>query len=453
MEYRQLGGFDAALYSYGRDLGRKVYEPLRWYLRSRDEGLELVLGIKRSGTSHILLTRDEKQHLTSARIRDLLQPRREIRAYASDFESLSPIFFRGFQELEAKLEGLKPKPKSTSDTSTLNKGYGHGGQHGVVRAQFENSRVFYRVLQNKIDRHRFDLGDASGVASMRVYSFCYNLWLLDARSLDDRRRSPRILDLGWCEAPTPTLEGEMNMSQHAVFKNNQFLKNPEKVQKSKDDNDDPPVERARYEYSDPHGETLICDPLDAAQKVRAFFEKNAQSRSQPVVLLVHDAESALDVFKSLGVDASQWDFELKNLLRERNHRPRQAANDPRPSRRRSASPRPHDRSRRRDSPPPARQYSPVYVVDVKAMFTAVLGTADHSDSVPAIAKRLGLFEPVGWCAGNECWMLIEIFRQMAMRGAIDEQRKEWPDLRVQADAANLRADEEQSEYVGSDSDD
>jgi hypothetical protein len=50
-------------------------------------------------------------------------------------------------------------------------------------------------------------------------------------------------------------------------------------------------------------------------------------------------------------------------------------------------------------------------------------------------------------------MLVEIFRQMAMRGAIDEQRKEWLDFRVQAVAANPAINEEEvSEYEGSDSD-
>jgi hypothetical protein len=45
----------------------------------------------------------------------------------------------------------------------------------------------------------------------------------------------------------------------------------------------------------------------------------------------------------------------------------------------------------------------VYVVDVKSMFKAVFGTEDHSESVSAIAERLELFQPQGWCAGNECW--------------------------------------------------
>ncbi|KAJ6593339.1 hypothetical protein B0H19DRAFT_1246126 [Mycena capillaripes] len=461
MEYYQLGGFNAAIYSsYGRDLGRKVYEPLRRYLRSREESVELVLGIKRCGTSHILLTEGQKRELS--RLREIQC--RELRSPAGDFESLSPIVFRDVRELDAKLDSLQPKPRSNRDTSSLNKAYTDGGNHGVGLGQFENIRVFYKVLQNQIiDKRKLDLGDTSWTRSIRVFSFCYNLWMLDARSPEDRKRSPRILDLGWCEASTPTLEeSEMKMSQHVVFSNNQLLTNPDKKRKLADTKDDAPAQRARYEYSD-LGETQICDAQAAAEKVRDCFRNFAQSTRNPIVLLVHNKgdpkdvltpAGAIDVLTSMGVDMSQWDFGLKSLLREvrtpPRPPPRQAANDPRRLRR-SASPGSYDRSRRRESPPPPRQYAPVYVVDVKSMYSTVFGTANQSESVPTIAERLGLFQPKGWCAGNECWMLVEIFRQMAKRGAIDEQKKEWPDFRVQAAAANPEIDDE-SDYGGSDSD-
>ncbi|KAJ7125266.1 hypothetical protein C8R44DRAFT_782751 [Mycena epipterygia] len=426
--FYQLGGFDAAIYSYGRNpLGSKVYEPLR-----RSDGLELVLGIKRSGTSHLLLTSGERDVLLR-QDRSLREGRPRTTTF--DFESLSPILFRDLRELDAKLEALKPVKNNrdtATDTSPLNKQY-HGGEYGIARGQFENCRVFYRVLQGPVDKPKFGLGDTSWSSSMRVFSFCYNLWLLDARSPQDRQRLPKVLDVGWCEAPTPTLGGEMKMSRHIIVENNKLLKNPN---------------MGVYEYATDHGATETLDARTVAAQVQEFFGRYTEPTTSPIVLLVHDKQTAVDVLKSFGVDVSKWDFELKNLLRPMQSPPprRQAPNDPRRPRGRSASPHPQDRPRR-NSPPP-RRYAPVYVVDIKSMFVAVLSTTYHSETVPALVKRLGLFEPTGWCAGNECLMLVDAFRAMAQGSAIDEQKKEWPDSRVQT-ASN---DEEQSEYAGSDSD-
>ena len=49
-------------------------------------------------------------------------------------------------------------------------------------------------------------------------------------------------------------------------------------------------------------------------------------------------------------------------------------------------------------------------------------------------------------------MLVEIFRQMAMRGAIDEQRKEWVQTPTVSANPSAGIDEEESDYGGSDSD-
>jgi hypothetical protein len=44
----------------------------------------------------------------------------------------------------------------------------------------------------------------------------------------NRRSYPKILDIGWCEAPTPTLEDESQMPKHIAIKENQHLRNPGK---------------------------------------------------------------------------------------------------------------------------------------------------------------------------------------------------------------------------------
>ncbi|KAJ7643239.1 hypothetical protein B0H17DRAFT_874068, partial [Mycena rosella] len=254
-------------------------------------------GVKRSGTSHLLLTKDEKDFVKQYVTR--LEKWRD-RALSSDgFESLSPILFRNLSELEATIDGLVPKPGQNRDTSSLNKSYVDNGPHGVERARFENSRVFYRVLQKEMNPNKFDHGDSSWRPTIRVFSFCYNVWATDNRALQERRRAPRVLDVGWCEAPIPALGGDMTMSQHIVVKNNQLL------QKST---------MARYEYSDIGGETETLDAQAVAAKVRDFFGKHTEPTRNPVVLLVHNKDSAMDMFKSFGVDISKWEFDLKKLL-------------------------------------------------------------------------------------------------------------------------------------------
>ncbi|KAJ6497510.1 hypothetical protein C8R45DRAFT_129209 [Mycena sanguinolenta] len=479
MDYYQLGGFNAAVYSSytGKNLGKNVYHRLLARQNSNgDRPLELVLGIKKSGTTHLLLTPYEKNSLRSLRdVRLLDSP-----SPASDFQSLSPILFNNLQELEAKLAALQPKPKSSSDTSQLNKAYQGTQSFGTQRSQFENARMFYRVLQSpRIDQRerKFQLEDRSW-SSVRVISFCYNVWLCDTRSPQDRRTSPRVLDIAWCEASTPTLENDqMLSSRHIVFLNNQNLSNPiRKPSKQADDGSKPEqeeeqenVERTRYEY----GNTEFYDPQVVAEKVQEEFRQFNPER--PVVLLVHHFRNpdtqqigvtATDVFRSLGIDMTHWDLSLKNLLRNPgatpdSRGPKFSPNDPRrpavESSRRSVSPRRGaERGRRQFSPPP-RRYAPVYVVDVQSMYHSVFGTRDGSDSVPTMLDRMpmikDMFLPEGWCAGNECQMLLEVFREMARRGAIDEQKDEWiqTPIPIPLVSQNPAVYQDDSDY-GSDSD-
>ncbi|KAJ7736883.1 hypothetical protein B0H16DRAFT_1572962 [Mycena metata] len=485
MEYYQLGGFQPAIFARP-PLAEKVYQPLQRLQNSNGADIELILGIKRSGTSHLLLTADETHRLFQERNLDLRWSKSPPTP-AREFESLSPIVFHDVSELSAKLAELQPKnERDRNDTSRLNKGYA-GGNQGAMRAQFENSRVFYRLLRNELGKaERFSCEQRPWPGSIRVVSFCYNLWLLDSRPLDDRRRFPRILDLAWCEAQNEfgdggekrPLEGNMKTSEHIVFANNQRLTNPGRPRWN--DRKTPPAsERQRYEYDD-KGATQICDPQAAAEKVCAYFGTVTQPAPGPLVLLVHDKTNALAVLTSLGVDVSRWDSELKNLIRvqqtadpRRNSRdPRRAYHDSRESgrdarrsyddsRRRSASPGRYDRSRRRESPPPPpRQFAPVYIVDVQSMFRTMLGTHDDSESVPAIIERLRLRDvpPEGFCAGNECWMLVEAFQRMAMGSSIDDQKADWPHIPFVAPPTtdgnvdnSAVEEEEQSDYGGSDS--
>ncbi|KAJ7503103.1 hypothetical protein B0H11DRAFT_618654 [Mycena galericulata] len=447
MEYYQLGGFEGAIKTSKHALYRKVYAPLQKYLR-RTEGLELVLGIKPSGSSHLLLTQGEADYLQSTRN---LRPSR-----ASEFESLSPIVFHSLSELEKKLDNLEPGRNPNRDSSKLNKRF-EGGDYGVERGRVENSRVLYGLLNHTVNEHKYAVGDMSWTSSIRVFSFCYNLWgIADDRSREDKQLVPKILDMGWCEAPIPDLVGEQKNSQHIKLERNHGMGIGKSVM-------------AVYEYSDPHGPTQTCSESQATEKVREYFGRYSEPTRNPVVLVVHDWENAKHIFKFHGINVEHWDTNLNNLLRPAPILPRrQNPNDPRRRRSRSASPprQPYNRSRRQ-SPPPPRLYAPVYVIDVQKMFSNISGTTDASESVPAICRRLHLFNPKGWCAGNECWMLIEAFCAMAKGRPIDDQAKEWPakslpapvlvpaSAPVQAVAPghqNQTVDvDDQSDYAGSDS--
>ncbi|KAJ7132715.1 hypothetical protein C8R46DRAFT_1201843 [Mycena filopes] len=444
MDYYQLGGFDASIHLHPMySLGERVYPTLRRQQHPGDQGGELRLvlgltatstGIKTSGTSHVLVTRDERDAIqresipfkTAAltafnhrRFENATERGEAERAMfrtfiqfnegsvaLEDFESLSPIFFRGMGELSAKLAAVTPTKQSTHDNSRANKTYQDVNvAYGIARGQFENSRVVYQVLQNNLSGSTCGLRDTSWRTSLRVFSFCCNVWLKDTRTAYDRRKVPKILDFGWCECDVPKLEPKEGTQRHIVLKDNRQFTNPGK--------NDP------YEY----GETELCSAQSASHRIQAVFSKFAQSQPYPSILLVHDVETTIPVLKSLGIDMELWEFDLKALLRPTPMPPPQESDTPRA---RSASPGPSDRDRPRHNSPPLRRYAPMYVVDVQALFTALLGVQLASKSVPGICKRLSLYQPTGWCAGNECWMMVDVFRSMAAGRAIDEQAGDIP---------------------------
>ncbi|KAJ7128185.1 hypothetical protein C8R43DRAFT_1191865, partial [Mycena crocata] len=213
-----------------------------------------------------------------------------------DFESLSPIHFCNQSELQTKLASLACKSgQNDRDTSSLNKGF--QGRALLERGQFENIRVFYRILQGDINSHIFGLNDTSWT-SVRVLSFAYNVWNQDSRSIKDRERSPMILDLAWCEAQTPTLREKKEIT-HLVHNKYKHLTNGE---------------RAVYCPDDEQNITQSCDAQTMSVKARDRFREWTACISTPVILLVHDWKVAVNILNLFGIDVSYWDFELKNLL-------------------------------------------------------------------------------------------------------------------------------------------
>lgn len=168
---------------------------------------------------------------------------------------------------------------------------------------------------------------------------------------------------------------------------------------------------------------------------------NEAKRSRPVLLFVHDAEWAMVVLKSFGVDTSEWRLGIEPILgrrllekprfedthdttkfRSRSRDPRSSTipyHDERYRSSRSRSPT-HNKSFKRDRSPIEEKRSPhpVYVVDVKNLYTTMRQIAESASGLPvaeiAHAVRINFEKPdekventvpnqklPGWCAGNE----------------------------------------------------
>ncbi|KAJ7744778.1 hypothetical protein DFH07DRAFT_776978 [Mycena maculata] len=441
MEYFQLGGFNASIQSHPRyTLAPKVYEVLLKHQHPDEPdpkhtvlNLDLVLGIKYSGTAHLLITPEEyraiyaevwpaeersranfsKQHFTTVddrrkawnELQQTFLQWNPTRLLAMDFDSVSPIAFADLRALDTRPETLCPAKRGAFDNSPVNKVY-----RGVV----DSSSVLYRVLQNQIDRRKLDLCDTSWSISLCVFSFAYNLWATDERSAADRRRFPKFLDIGWCEAVTPTLQGDMKMEKYIMLDKYDGLGNF--------------GQGDLYEY----GEKEVCSREVAGEQIEAIFGKYTCSTPHPALLLVHNVETAMDVLKSLGVDVTQWEFNLKNLLRTQST-PRGRTLDPRLHAPRSRSASPRHGAPAHPTSPPAKCHAPIYVVDIKSLFEALVGMHPNAVSIPRICRHLQMPQP-------KSWMMVEVFRRMAAGSAIVEQAVEWARSQPQFQGSGLDGD-------------
>ncbi|KAF7297859.1 hypothetical protein HMN09_01006700 [Mycena chlorophos] len=452
--YYQLGGFEGHVHpaDYKKKLPDVVYDALS----DRETGdLELLLGIKTSGTSHLLVSEDTLQNL----FRNTRHARRNQRPSfrAGDFESLSPLVFKTRSSFAKKLDDLTPKAgtgRGAKDLSRANKQYQDSNpsaplKKGVARGQFENARVFYRLYAQPELARNFDI-DLMGIPrttdrhlDIPILCFAYNTWTKDSRSREDRTRAPKVLDLAWGEAPDLGNEDAdaMKTATHLFVEANISFKNP---------NQKP------FEAADINGptETLAAELIES--RSRDFFAQYSR-KDKPVIMLVHDKVVARNVLHAFKLETHEWDFgddSLRRLLRlhQFSAPPHPAPRDPRrrvddrdpardhARRSRSRSPRHHssssshrhDRSPlpRRERSPLPRIFAPIYIVDIKSLYSTLFRTETYADTVPNIIKHTKIYPEEdcnGWCAGNELMMLWMAFRAMARRGGVDEQLvDEWP---------------------------
>ena len=96
------------------------------------------LGIKRHGTSHLLITKEKGEQIAQS-LKEKYPHGSPLSA--RDFESLSPISFHDAEELGKKISSLKPRGAKNrpGDTSQANRGYDKD-RDDFYRGAFEHGR-------------------------------------------------------------------------------------------------------------------------------------------------------------------------------------------------------------------------------------------------------------------------------------------------------------------------
>ncbi|KZT71334.1 hypothetical protein DAEQUDRAFT_755839 [Daedalea quercina L-15889] len=416
--YYQVGGFQ----THFREI------PDERLLRSPDvQGLSLVLGIRPNGASYLLLP--------ESRLYALRWRPPNSRPYPPErFISLSPIYFVNRAELEKKLK-LHASVKSNKgipkdqirDRSKANTTYTVAGdglsKAGEVRGSFELQRllVLSRPMLAKLDSAQAaELSLQQPHEQFHIVSLCYNLWKADTRTLKEREKDPKVLDIGWTTWYKPAQWNGFQLfpsdTTHVIVEEERYLTNPGS-------------KRIECEYAT----TTYKERNDIAWRLSA-----ALNNRHPVVLLVHDEARTRTTLRALGLDTSGWVSGIASLLYGDVRGPVQRLY--RSSRSRSPGRRgtdPSDSPTGRDSRPVS---TTVHVVDVRSLYLALKQISPSMDTVPINARGLGVqLEPPKdkpdavtpkivtetdrwWCAGTESLLLGKMWYSMARGPNIDDQR-------------------------------
>ncbi len=310
-------------------------------------------------------------------------------------------------------------------------------------------RVFYRLCQNTIPNPRdYALDPGPWFPNVRIYSFAFNLWSSDLRSLEDRLADPRVLDVGWTEFDAPTDSDDLRAvsTTHLALEENRILMNKGRTRLVCFATLFPcclTTELACFQTLPDISQAM--PQASIAKLVQDLFAPERDGERQPPkLLLVHDEATTRHVLRSFGVDVDslRWVKGIKELLycplpargydratAERDTYKSYHHNDARElrdrnlkwSRNRSRSPRrrPEDETHIRSRSPPPRVDPPsVYVVDVRQMYHYLMLTPTSNETVLSIAKALNVrdtamargeddqvvyedIDPKHWCAGRE----------------------------------------------------
>ena len=70
---------------------------------------------------------------------------------------------------------------------------------------FSFLRLLYRILNNSVDAQKYSVNDVSWSRNLLVHSFVFNTKGIDDRHSSEKIRNPMVLDIGICDATTPSL--------------------------------------------------------------------------------------------------------------------------------------------------------------------------------------------------------------------------------------------------------
>lgn len=186
------------------------------------DALLLYKGIKRTGTTHLLLSQDQVSRVCTA---DGTKqwPNRKGALHPRDFISLSPIVFENQGQLTARLKDLSPRGRMGRgvDDSKANVNF-RETSNGTARGMFEDMRcvnsiyaflfqilartelscyrLFKAIVDDMVDKEKYNVQEDEWKDTTRIIAMTSNCWLLDQRPLQDRKRDPRVLDIGFAEA-------------------------------------------------------------------------------------------------------------------------------------------------------------------------------------------------------------------------------------------------------------
>jgi hypothetical protein len=194
-----------------------------------------------------------------------------------------------------------------------------------------------------------------------------------------------------------------------------------------------------------------------AVRLRELFETLQESKTRPIILLVHDQEVTRSVLQCAGVDISQCQIGIQNLLHYQEsevcaswypgliilnilHIKDTLLASRQDRRSRSRSPRRDSKNNtgykslfpgdytaqgsRKDyaySRRSAGSFAPIYVIDVQSMYRRLMQTDGRGKDPPgkdvaSTARELSLSgSKTGWCAGNECGCVTLLWKNIMIR--------------------------------------
>ncbi|KAG8968279.1 hypothetical protein FRC03_008145 [Tulasnella sp. 419] len=400
-------------------------------LKNGDGQVQLIFGIKKDGTSYLLVTR--QQLLGVLRHYGLPEniPSFPPASRPSDFLSLSPAIYLTHESLNQTIKRHMPKAnkkkqgRAPSDTSQANAPLlmtsddALRDQIASLRSYFEHARIVHRAYHTQSNLQNMALflrnwdGRISGLTA-----FSMTIW--------KSKEHKNVLDYGWSQLMLPATSSPQTEDVKPQLPQSVHLRNQDHAFLTIGTTPWVTSEEAVFK----HGQTERLKAVDCKQRVQSLFDdilaRHSQDPSVPHILLVYDEPEVSEQLEALGVDTSEWGRLFTDLLgpspdegrygdnddynREspppssRNPRSSWRPRDPREvSPRRSSTPSDvgrcrdsriygerEDRDRRRgppqprneplflrtDSPPPPtvpnlRPCAPIYIVDIRRLFGTV----------------------------------------------------------------------------------